>query len=65
MNVPSHAPCNSFSILAYWLLDLIRGTKTETIPDNRSLVQGIFSPASEFATFAAGMMGIVWAFLLI
>jgi dolichyl-diphosphooligosaccharide---protein glycosyltransferase len=57
-------PSNSSSSLAYWLVDLIRGTKIEPVPDNRPLVQGLFSPALECATFAAGMMAIVPAHLM-
>ncbi|KAG7367203.1 dolichyl-diphosphooligosaccharide-protein glycotransferase [Nitzschia inconspicua] len=57
-------PCNSSSSLAQWLLDLIWGGKSETTPDNRPLALGIFSPALECATFAAGMMAIVPAHLM-
>jgi len=57
-------PCNSTSNVTQWLLDLIRGKRTDFPAVRRPMVFGLTSPAVECGIFAAAMMAIVPAHLM-
>ncbi|KAL3907677.1 MAG: hypothetical protein SGILL_008775, partial [Bacillariaceae sp.] len=57
-------PCNASSSLAQWVIDLLKGKKTEPVTDSRPLALGLFSPALECAAVSMGMMAIVPAHLM-
>ncbi|KAL3942167.1 MAG: hypothetical protein SGBAC_003592 [Bacillariaceae sp.] len=57
-------PGNSSSNLLQWLIDLVKGKRTELAGVKRPMALGFMSPAVECGVFSMGMMAIVPAHLM-